>query len=60
MIWQIDEVNARTQVVTAHYGNAVGKESHTYDTYGFPTSTSFRTINGSNSIDTDTAYQRHR
>lgn len=46
MLWQIDEVNANNNIVTAHYGNAIGRESRTYDQYGFPATTSFRTING--------------
>lgn len=47
MLWQIDAVNERGQVLTAHYGNAVGRMSNTYDSYGFPLTSSFRTINGS-------------
>lgn len=46
MLWQVDEVNARGQLVTANYGNAVGTESHTYDIFGLPAITSFRTVNG--------------
>lgn len=52
MLWQIDAVNARGQLVTGHYGNAVGQVSNTYDSYGFPLTSSYRTINGSNASPT--------
>ena len=46
MLWQIDNVDARGNLKEAHYGNAIGKESRTYDPIGFPSLTTFRTING--------------
>lgn len=52
MLWQIDAVNERGQLVTAHYGNSVGRVSNSYDSFGMPQITSYRTINGSNSSST--------
>ncbi len=52
MLWQVDAVNARGQLVTGHYGNAVGQVSNTYDSYGLPLTSSYRTINGSNASPT--------
>ncbi|WP_177735696.1 polymorphic toxin type 23 domain-containing protein [Flavobacterium inviolabile] len=51
VLWQANTVNERGQLLTAQYGydngSFVGQETHSYDTYGLPASTSYRTANGS-------------
>ena len=45
VLWQTDAVNARGQLLTAQYGNGIGTETHSYDTFGLPLKTSFRNQN---------------
>lgn len=52
ILWQIDAVNERGQLLTAKYGNLIGQVTNTYDTYGFPLISNYRTISGSNSSPT--------
>ena len=48
VLYQINQVNERGQLLNANYGDAIGLETNTYDAYGFPASTSYKTINGVN------------
>ncbi len=48
VLYQINQVNERGQLLNANYGDTIGLETNTYDAFGFPASTSYKTINGAN------------
>jgi RHS repeat-associated protein len=48
VLWQIDEVNARGQLVSAYYATNFGKVSHTYDSVGLPHTISYQNVSGPN------------
>ncbi|HEX9980164.1 MAG TPA: RHS repeat-associated core domain-containing protein [Flavobacterium sp.] len=47
MLWQIDAVSSRNQPTSIQYGNGVGQETRTYDSYGLPDYIRFKNIGGS-------------